>query len=144
MAFKFRKWEAKIVLAFLFLGHLIKRLLFFWQRRPGLTSFQENFREDSIFNVSEAERKGLPQFQKCLNCSLCTLSCSAVIDGSAPNGFEPKTIPLSLLRSEHEVEYLLEEWLPCQNCGQCVAECPNHLPLHDAVKLVVARRGKAG
>src|SRR5690606_21990464 len=107
-----QKFEAKLVLAGLFVVHLFRRIVFFWRKRPGLKEFLENFHEDNITPVDELERKEFPSFQRCQVCSLCTFSCEAITEGRAPAGFEPKFILLGFGRSAHESEYFFEEWLP--------------------------------
>ncbi len=144
VAFNFSKFEAKLVLAWLFIIHLFKRFILFWKRGLGLTGFWEHFKADAVFPVNKVERVKFVQFQRCLNCSLCTLTCTAVIEGKGAPGFEPKMIPLSLLRSEHESElfssdFFSSQWLPCKECNACVADCPNHLPLHEAVNFTLMR-----
>ncbi|MCB0416492.1 MAG: hypothetical protein H6617_08200 [Bdellovibrionaceae bacterium] len=135
-----QKLEAKLVLAGLFFVHLIKRVLFFWKKKPGLNEFLQNFRGDNITPVGAEERKLFPEFQRCQVCSLCTFSCEAIAAGRAPAGFEPKFVLLGFGRSAHESEYFFDEWLPCLECASCTVECPTHVPVHAMVATVVERR----
>lgn len=140
----YTKFQAKLVLAWTFLIHLIKRVIFFWRKAPGLSRFLEVYAADAIFPVGEGERAKFPSYEKCQICSLCTFSCEAVKQGKAPSSFEPKFIMTGYGRSSHEAEYFLEEWLPCAECNACTVECPNDVPVHAMVSQIIERRNRLG
>jgi len=56
--------------------------------------------------------------------------------------FEPKMIMLGFSRSAHEAQYAYEDWLPCIECDACSVICPNQVPIHEAVQLVLERRNQ--
>ena len=124
------KFTAKLALAVQFLAHLFYRVLFFWKHQQNLLRFQNNFRADGIFPMGKKERVLMPDLQRCQACSLCTFTCTAVIQGTAPAAFEPKYLMLGAGRSSHEGEFFLEEWVPCAECEECVVLCPNDVPVH--------------
>ena len=142
MASLVRNFRAKAALAFLFFVHLLHRCVFFWRPARGLRTFLSNYELDSVFSVSEFERRMMPHFQKCQACSLCTFSCLAIQEGKAPMKFEPKMIMLGFSRSAHEAQYAYEDWLPCIECDACSVICPNQVPIHEAVQLVLERRNQ--
>jgi len=136
----FRRYQAKAVLASLFIRHLFRRVVFFWRPHKGLPTFLANYQSDAIFPVTPNERALMPSFQKCQACSLCTFSCTAILQGKAPASFEPKFLMLGYGRSSHEAEYFLEEWLPCLECGKCEVNCPNDVPVHEMAETIRERR----
>lgn len=138
----YTKFQAKLALAWMFLIHLIKRVVFFWRKTPGLSRFLEVYAADAIFPISEKERAKFPSYEKCQICSLCTFTCEAVKQGSAPSSFEPKFILTGYGRSSHESEYFLEEWLPCLECQSCTIECPNDVPVHEMATQILERRNR--
>lgn len=140
MGSRFRKWEAKAVLAYLFFRHLFLKVLLFWRKdKNSLAKFFTNYREDFIFPVSEAQRGKLADFQRCQACSLCTFSCEAVQTGRAPASFEPKYLLLSSGRSSHESAFFSDAWLPCVACKTCTVQCPNDVPIHDMAEEILSR-----
>lgn len=132
----FRSFKSRAILAFLFTLQLVRRVLFFWKNSSGLDRFLNQYLSDGIFPVSSRERQGFPSYQRCQACSLCTFSCTAIKEGRAPSGFEPKFIMLGLTRSSDESEYFLEEWVPCLECDTCRIECPNDVPIHAAAEQI--------
>lgn len=140
----YHKFQAKLALAWLFLGHLIKRVLFFWKRSDGLTKFLATYSGDAIFPVSLGERSAFPSYQRCQVCSLCTFSCAAIKEGKAPSSFEPKFLMIGYGRSSHESEYFIEDWLPCLECVECTVDCPNDVPVHAMGQQIVERRNRLG
>ena len=139
-----RKIYARVILTYLFCRQLSRRILLFWRRRKGLTTFLEQYAPDYAFATGKLERELLPQFQKCLNCSLCSFSCSALKEGRGPAGFEPKYLPLSAVRSAHESEIFIEDWLPCLDCPDCTVACPNDVPIRAIANTIIARRNRLG
>ncbi len=144
MGIRLHKIWARIYLGSLLIIHLLRRVFFFWRKTHGLNKFLEYFSLDAITPVEESEREIFPSFQKCINCSLCTFSCTAIQQGKAPSGFEPKFILLGLGRSPHESEIFLEEWLPCIECGHCQVLCPNDVPIHKMGEVIIQRRQRVG
>lgn len=140
MVSRFRRLQAKLVLAVLFIWHLLSRLFLPFRKRRGLGEFLAQYAPDAITPMGEEERKQLPEFSRCLACSLCTFSCEAIKQGRAPSDFEPKFLLLGYGRSAHEAEYFFEEWLPCLECRECTVDCPTHVPVHAAGQLVIERR----
>lgn len=136
--------KAKLALALTFFWHLLCRLLLFWKKRPGLETFLKYYAADSIYPISGNERAEFPSYQRCLACSLCTFSCVAIQQGTAPSGFEPKFILLGYGRSPHESEVFLEEWLPCYSCQTCQVLCPNQVPVHLVAERIMKRRNRLG
>lgn len=133
--------------ALLFLKRLwrkVDRLLFFWRATRGAEIFLERYRSDSLVAVSPKERSLGAHFEKCLFCSLCTHSCSAIQSGVAPSGFEPKQIPGVFGKAIHDTEVFSEEWYPCAACGACTVLCPNSVPIHAMVDQVLERRQRVG
>lgn len=137
---QFHKIQAKLVLAVLFFLHLLKRIFFFWRKPRGLEFFLEQFAQDGIFPISPSERTLFPLLQKCQACSLCTFSCTSIIEGKAPSNFEPKLLLLGFGRSTHESENLFDDWLPCLECKSCQVLCPNDVPVHQMANQIIARR----
>lgn len=134
------KLKAQFVLAMLFFGHLFFRALFFWMPKGDSARFLTNFRSDGIFPIGESERSQMASYQRCQACSLCTFSCTAVKNGTAPAAFEPKYLMLGPGRSSHESEFFLEEWVPCTECTECVVLCPNDVPIHEMAMRIIERR----
>lgn len=140
----FRRAKSRAILVFLFIGQLVHRLLFFWQRPSGLARFLSQYAADGISSVSSPERQSFPSYQRCQVCSLCTFSCTAIKEGRAPSGFEPKFILVGLTRSSNESEFFLEEWVPCLECEACRVECPNDVPVHAAAEQIREWRSRVG
>jgi heterodisulfide reductase subunit C len=138
------KFQAKAVLGWLFFIHLIKRVLFFWKRPPGLPVFLKIYASDAIAPVTDSERSRFPHYTRCQGCSQCTFSCEGIKQGRAPASFEPKFIMLGYGRSSHEAEYFLEDWLPCVQCKECTVHCPNDVPIHEMATQVMERRNRLG
>lgn len=134
------KWIAKVALAITFLTHLLARIIFFWRRVENSERFLANYRADGIFPVGGVERDQMASFQRCQACSLCTFSCSAIKEGSAPPAFEPKYLMLGPSRSAHEGNVMLDEWIPCAKCSVCTVLCPNDVPIHAVVERIQERR----
>lgn len=144
VASPFSKWQAKVYLACLFFYRLFARFFLFWRRRKGLEHFLKHYSADAVSPVTPSERFHFASFQKCQVCSLCTFSCTAVKEARCPGNFEPKFLMLGYGRSSHEAEYFLEEWLPCYECGACVVECPNDVPIHAMANEIISRRERSG
>jgi len=137
-----RNFQAKFILALLFLKHLVVWVLRFWIKREGLNRFLKQYSDDGITFVTQKERNHFPHYQRCQICSFCTFSCRAILDGRAPSDFEPKFILLGFGRSSHEAELANEKWFPCVNCQGCTVECPNDVPIHAMASLLVERRNR--
>jgi heterodisulfide reductase subunit C len=120
------------------------RLFFFWRRSRGAEVFLERYRADQVLAVSETERSLAPSLEKCLHCSLCTLSCDAIQKGVAPSSFEPKQIVGVFGKYTHDSEIFLEEWFPCTSCQACTVLCPNSVPVHAMAEQIVNRRDRLG
>ena len=143
---QWRRLQAKLFLAGVFFWQLAWRILSlgFLRKRNRIEEFLENYALDGILPVESAERSLMPLSQACQNCSLCTLSCSALRQGTAPSGFEPKYILLALGRSSHESEIFMETWVPCVECSECTVLSPVGVPVHGVASLIVARRNRVG
>ena len=131
--------RARIILGYWFAAAFLGRLKF-WRRRQVREALLTRYRLDGIFATSEADRAGFTGFQKCVACSLCTFSCTAIREGRAPASFEPKFAILAYGRSAADSEVFREEWLPCATCNACTVECPSDVPLHRMIELVLLRR----
>lgn len=66
----------------------------------------------------------------CIGCSLCTYSCSAVRQGTAPPGFEPKRVLLGIAKNEEDWSCLDADWAPCVACPTCTVVCPTGVQVH--------------
>jgi heterodisulfide reductase subunit C len=137
------KIRARILLGWWFAVAFLGRLKF-WNRRQARQTLLARYRADSLTAVSENERASFPRFQKCLACSLCTFSCTAIREGRAVASFEPKFLMLAYGRSSRDSEVFREEWFPCAECGACTVECPNDVPIHALIETIRARRGGLG
>ncbi len=133
------RFLARVALAVTFLFHLLSRFVVFWRQRNNSEVFLGHFRHDGILPIGTLEREQMASYQKCQACSLCTFTCTAVLDGSAPAGFEPKYLMLGPGRSPHEAGILLTEWIPCAQCEACTTLCPNDVPIHAMAERIIER-----
>ena len=120
------------------------RLIFFWRAARGAETFLERYRADHVLAITADERAAAPSYEKCVLCSLCTFSCTAIRNASAPPGFEPKLLVGVFGKHTHESEVFLEDWYPCAKCDACTVICPNEVPIHAIVAQVTQRRQKLG
>lgn len=134
--------ELRIRLISLWLG--IRRL-FRWKARPQLARLLElhagGAENPPIVVVAAEERKHATDYERCQVCSLCTFSCVAVREGTAPPAFEPKQLILGPGRAPGDGAYTWELWVPCATCGKCTVECPNEVPVHRIAEEIARRRG---
>jgi heterodisulfide reductase subunit C len=138
------RYKARLWLVWWFVVSLVRRTVFFLRGRRARDQILARYRPDGIFAITEGERAAFPSYQKCLACSLCTLSCSAIRENRAPSSFEPKYLLLASARSARDSEIFREEWLPCAECQACTVECPNDVPIHAVVREILDRRRQLG
>lgn len=122
-----------------FLLRLVGRALLFWRSDSNLARFFEQYAPDGAEPVPVDLRASFPAYQKCLVCSLCTFSCAAVREGTAPPAFEPKYLLIGPSRRSAAADAFVPEWVPCVTCTKCTVECPNGVPVHAAATLIVSR-----
>jgi heterodisulfide reductase subunit C len=109
-------------------------LFLFWQKEEGLAPFLARHKAEGLWTLSREARALAPSFEKCQVCSLCTFTCAAVRDGTAPPAFEPKYLLVALGRAP---ELSVEEWVPCAACTACTVECPVDVPIHAMAQSIV-------
>jgi len=134
-----KKINAYFVIAFLFLGHIIKKFIF-KLKRNNMEQFKDNYYPEYLIEIPKESYDKIHQFESCINCSLCDAHCSKLTtfhrDGL------PKISNLILSTSSSLEEYrfsdnVLEVFSNCDEClDPCITVCPNEYPVFDLINVM--------
>ena len=128
--------EAKLFLGWHFARHLFGKLL--GRSRTNAADFLNNYAEDHAFSLSQQERDAIPSFETCYQCRQCDVICPPFQDNlkSLPPSYvvmglsrQMAAFPTSQGRLDH---------LNCDDCGVCLPECPQNVPVDKLVAFVKA------
>lgn len=139
MRWSLNKVRARIILGYWFVVTALGRLRF-WERRQVRQNLLERYRPDGLSAMRDTERAVFASFQKCVNCSLCTLSCEGIREGRGAPSFEPKFLLLAYGRGPRSGDVFRDDWIPCAACNACTVECPNDVPIHTVADTIRNQR----
>jgi len=133
---KYKEQAAKLRLQL----QLAKNKVLHWssafKKERSIDFFQKNYH----YSTAPKTLAWIENAQNCISCSLCTFSCSAIKNGTAPVGYEPKQLVLWISKNPNlEVSQL--ENIPCVECAGCVVECPRGVPIHQLGEALARVRG---
>ena len=136
---KSKKNEVNFYFFFLFFLQLINRFLF-KNKSEGLEEFRKDYGEEYLLEVPEKYHTEFPEFQSCINCSLCDSYCSKLSDLHRDGLPKISELILSSSISIEEYRFSFNEvdiFSDCLECLEpCISVCPNDYPVYDLIKFM--------
>lgn len=111
---------------YLFRKHILRK------QSPGYNEFIENYREDRIVPLTEAERDRHPDYTKCIVCELCDPVCPVLAAVGSEKFAGPMDIASCLSRDLTESGAWRDPFLSTL-CGACGRACPESVPVSDMI-----------
>lgn len=135
------KFDKKGILAILNLAiqfniHIFKRIFPLFIKKDGIEVFEENYRNDNLFSLTEEERNKLFNFEKCINCGICSSQCVVLSVLEKNNFLEPRFITSSLSRALNEFNTNIDIIYNCLICEACKVLCPQGIPIPEVVSFI--------
>jgi succinate dehydrogenase/fumarate reductase-like Fe-S protein len=127
-----QKIQALLFLGCHFVKHGVRRL--FRISRRGRPHFLKDYAPDGIFAVSPSERRGMPDYSRCVMCRLCDGVCPEISVKSSL--LAPSYVVAGFARSLTDFHWFSRESFVCRDCQACEDACPQHVPIRKMVEFM--------
>lgn len=118
--------------------HILKKFFQFFKKPSGMKKFEENFLKENLFPLKKEEREKLFNFEKCINCGVCSSECVVLSHLEKNNFLEPRMIASSLSRALNEFS-LNEVVYNCILCEKCKIVCPQDVNISEIVSFIKSK-----
>ena len=128
------KWaHAKINLGYRLVRHLLLKL-WPWRQRYGLQRFVDNYVHEGLPAANARYRLYAHESGRCTSCGDCDQICPLLLKTSTKHFSGPMEFILCGTRAAphlRDIRSTLELLVgpECAECGQCVAHCPEEIPI---------------
>ncbi len=119
-----------------FWAHVFRRL---FKKPPAgaeYDKFMANYRPDGLLPLTADERTQLLDYQKCINCGMCSSVCP--VAKPARDGFyrSAESLAGTLSRSYPDFTSAADSVFNCVQCGACALACPRGINIPELVLFV--------
>jgi len=134
-----KKINAYLVIAILFVLHILKKFVF-KLKGSGVEEFKKNYYPEFLIEIPKESYDMMYKFEACINCSLCDSHCSSLTTFHRDGLPKVSELVLSTSSSIEEFRFsdnILEVFNNCEDCeDKCYSICPNEIPVFDLINVM--------